>query len=260
MGKRKGVCRGSIADGERMMTQIDALGRPDVGRYGEGSWPAVLLNRMAWWVRRVHGQGKLLDLGCAEGFLLDTLGMGGIGLDMNPARLRLAARKGIRVCLGDANILPFPDACFDTVISMEMLEHVPEMGTVMDEVRRVLGRDGRWIVSVPSVTLKAREEMRRQGSPIYCDEREHYREFSGSSIPWFEHKFMAINELEKMLGQHGFELLKREGLFYQLPDAWLPGGWLKKLMETGIAHKICSHLPVIRNFPAWSILILRKCD
>jgi len=248
-----------MADGEGMISRIDALGRPDTGRYGIGSWPAVLLERMAGRVRSVHGRGELLDLGCAEGFLLDILGMGGVGLDLNPARLRHAARKGLRVCLGDANRLPFPDGCFDTVISMEMLEHVPEMETVMDEVWRVLEHGGHWIVSVPSVTLKAREKMRRKGAPVYCDDKEHYREFSGGPLPWFEHKFMAIKALEVLLAQHRFKLVKREGLFYQLPDAWLPGVILKKLFETGIAHSICSHLPVIRNFPMWSIFILRKC-
>jgi len=243
-----------------MISQADALGRPAFGRYTAGSWPAVLLERMAAWVRRMHGKGELLDLGCAEGFLLERLDMGGVGLDLNPERLRLAGKKGVRVCLGDGSKLPFSDACFATVISMEMLEHVPEMDAVMAEVWRVLEHGGHWIVSVPSVTLKARDDMRRQGRPVYFDEKEHFREFSGAEIPWFKHKFMPINELEMMFAQHGFKLRKREGLFYQLPDAWLPGVFLKKLTETGIAHKVCSHLPFIRQFPAWSIFILRKCD
>jgi len=247
-----------MADGEGMTIQAAALGYPDPDRYVASGWPAVLLDRMAWWVRRVYRQGYLLDLGCAEGFLLEWLGMGGIGLDMNPARLRLAAGKGLQVCLGDGNNLPLPDGCFDTVISMEVLEHVPEMGTVMDEVCRVLGSGGYWVISVPSVTLKAREEMHRLGMPVYCDEKEHYREFTGGSIPWFEHKFMALKTLELMLEQHGFRVLKRDGLFYQLPDAWLPGITLKKLMETRLAHRICARLPVIRHFPSWSILVLRK--
>lgn len=100
--------------------------------------------------------------------------------------------------------------------------------------------------------------MRELGSPVYCDEQEHYREFTGSAIPWFEHKFILLSGLAAMFRDHGFQVWHYEGLYFQLPDAWLPGTILKKVMETNVAHRVFSRLPVIRRFPCWTILILRK--
>jgi len=240
---------------------ISPLGGPTPERYQSGSWARQLLERVAWWAHRVHRSGTLLDVGCGDGELLHLFGGNqSYGIDLNPTRLPLALKRGLKVSLADGCQLPYRDGCFETVVSMKVLEHVPMMEKMMKGINRVLMTGGHWIVSVPSVTLKARQQMYRQGSPVYCDEHEHFREFSGSEIPWFKHKFMPLSDFEAMFRKHGFEVWRQEGLYFQLPDAWLPGTSLKKLMETNLAHRICSFLPVIRRFPYWTILILRKVD
>ncbi len=50
---------------------------------------------------------------------------------------------------GDARRLPFPDGSFDRVIAAEVLEHVPEDGTAMAELARVLRPGGTIAVTVP---------------------------------------------------------------------------------------------------------------
>ena len=50
---------------------------------------------------------------------------------------------------GDALRLPFPDDCFDRVICAEVLEHVPDDRTAMDEIARVLKPGGTAAVTVP---------------------------------------------------------------------------------------------------------------
>ncbi|WP_287963035.1 class I SAM-dependent methyltransferase [Alcanivorax sp.] len=241
-----------------MTTQPDALGHPDPGRYLSGGWPVALLERMAFWVRRVHHGGHLLDLGCAEGALLSCLGERGVGLDLNPDRLRLAADKGIRVCLGDGGLLPFPDHCFDTVVSMEVLEHVPDMSAVMAEVHRVLRPGGNWVISVPNVTLRSWYEMWREGRPYYCDEKEHYREFSPVRIPWFKHRFMHVKELERMLRNQGFEIWKRDGVRYLFPQWFFRAGWLQRCIESSNMDRAWSSVPWICLFPYWRIMVLEK--
>jgi len=213
---------------------------------------------MAYWVRRVYRRGRLLDLGCGEGALLELLGGRGIGLDMNPDRLRLAAEKGLPVCLGDGNMLPFPDGSFDTVISMEVLEHVPDMETVADEVCRVLRPGGCWIISVPCVTLRSWYEMWREKRPYYCDAREHYREFTPVSIPWFEHRFMLARELEKVLMDAGFEIRNRDGVRYLFPQWFSRLPRLQHCLESPCADRVWSHLPWLRFFPYWLIRVMHK--
>ena len=50
----------------------------------------------------------------------------------------------------DAMSLPLADGSADTVIALELLEHVPHPLTVLQEMNRVLKPGGRAIVSVPS--------------------------------------------------------------------------------------------------------------
>ena len=56
----------------------------------------------------------------------------------------------VGVLRGDATALPFPDDCFDAVVSSEVLEHVPDDTGALAELRRVLRRGGVLAVTVPS--------------------------------------------------------------------------------------------------------------
>jgi SAM-dependent methyltransferase len=49
----------------------------------------------------------------------------------------------------DGETLPFPDASFDTVLSVQVLEHTPEPRALMAEMCRVLSPGGTLVVCVP---------------------------------------------------------------------------------------------------------------
>jgi SAM-dependent methyltransferase len=49
----------------------------------------------------------------------------------------------------DALDLPFKTGSFDTVVCTEVLEHLPNAGPALQEISRVLKRDGHFILSVP---------------------------------------------------------------------------------------------------------------
>jgi SAM-dependent methyltransferase len=53
------------------------------------------------------------------------------------------------VVRGDLRRLPFPDASVDRVMASEVLEHVPDDATAMNEIARVLKPGGRAVVTVP---------------------------------------------------------------------------------------------------------------
>lgn len=106
---------------------------------------------------------KVLDLGCGEGRHVHGLHMVGgldvIGVDLDETSLE-KAREGLatlppqaegetRLQRGDATALDFPDATFDAVICSEVLEHLPDYGAVLREIRRVLKPSGKLCVSVP---------------------------------------------------------------------------------------------------------------
>jgi ubiquinone/menaquinone biosynthesis C-methylase UbiE len=54
---------------------------------------------------------------------------------------------------GDAARLPFPDATFDLVLAVEVLEHLPDPAAALDELARVAKPGAGALLSVPSEPL-----------------------------------------------------------------------------------------------------------
>jgi SAM-dependent methyltransferase len=234
------------------------LGHASPDRYRPGSWPHALLQRMAYWLRRSHRHGHVLDLGCGEGALLEAAGLRGIGVDLNAERLALAAEKGLRVVRADGGSLPFADDTFDVVVCMEVLEHVPRMEAVMSEVARVLRPGGRWIISVPGITLRSWYEMKRYHKAFYCDEHEHYREFSPVDIKLDGHKFMRTETFERLFLDQGFTLVDRDGVRYLFPRWFSRLQSLQQRLESPAADRFWVKVPFIRSFPYWIIRVFRR--
>jgi len=102
---------------------------------------------------------EVLDIGCGYGwFELNALRRGVsriVGVEITAGDLS-AARDGVtdpraEFITGSGTKLPFADDSFDTVVSWEVLEHIPK-GTEMEmyhEVRRVLREGGVFYLSTP---------------------------------------------------------------------------------------------------------------
>ncbi len=107
-------------------------------------------------------EGTVLDLGCGDGLLLDLLrsqGVSGVGLDASPEAIRTCAEKGLEVQIHTlSGPLPYQDASFDTVVLLDVLEHVYEPEALLTEAARVARK--RVIVSVPNFSsLPARLQV-----------------------------------------------------------------------------------------------------
>lgn len=98
----------------------------------------------------------MLDIGAKRGGLAVVAREQGLelaytGADLSAANVELARADGFDVV--QANVderLPFPDASFDCVFALELLEHLVTPLHLLEEMRRVLVDDGRVVVSVPS--------------------------------------------------------------------------------------------------------------
>lgn len=96
-----------------------------------------------------RAQGDVLDIGCADGAIRNALpGLRSyLGLDYPGTALGLyGTRPDV---LGDAASLPFSDARFDTVMLLDVLEHLARPELALAEARRVLRPGGRLLVTVP---------------------------------------------------------------------------------------------------------------
>jgi SAM-dependent methyltransferase len=76
-----------------------------------------------------------------------------VGLDVDRLETALAEKSGVydRVYTTPADRIPEPDASFDFVVSVSVMEHIPNLENVLREVSRVLKPGGQLIASVPSV-------------------------------------------------------------------------------------------------------------
>ena len=100
---------------------------------------------------------RVLDLGCGPGFyiaeLLDQVGVDGAitGVDASGPMLAVAAKRvqghdNVELHESDATNLPVPDGAFDAVVSVQVLEYVPDVSAVLAEIHRVLRPGGRVVI------------------------------------------------------------------------------------------------------------------
>ncbi len=95
----------------------------------------------------VRPGAAVLDIGCRDGGLKRYLpeGIKYQGVDITPEF------AGPEILIQDVSKgLPFPDATFDHVFCIEVLEHVPAPFTALREIHRVLKDPGVLVVSVPN--------------------------------------------------------------------------------------------------------------
>lgn len=94
---------------------------------------------------RAWARGRLLDVGCGnqpyrELFAPFIREYVGLDRDWRESRPDVG---------GDALRLPFPAETFETVLMIQVLEHLPDPLGAMGEIRRVLKRGGRVILTAP---------------------------------------------------------------------------------------------------------------
>jgi SAM-dependent methyltransferase len=97
-----------------------------------------------------HAGGSILDLGCGYGAYSTALvkaGLKCVGCDINIEYLKKAAQQGLPVVNVDTK-LPFPDRSFDSVIMFEVIEHVPDVESIVKEAFRVARKNV--LITVPN--------------------------------------------------------------------------------------------------------------
>jgi SAM-dependent methyltransferase len=70
-------------------------------------------------------------------------------VDISAPALKLLSERGGRVTLGEVTALPFPEATFDLVCALDIIEHVDDDETALQELSRVARPGGMLLISTP---------------------------------------------------------------------------------------------------------------
>jgi SAM-dependent methyltransferase len=102
---------------------------------------------------RDPGRGRLLDLGCGTGGVLRSWMSRRpcVGTDRSKLALEICRRRGFDTLVrSDLNHLPFPEGCFDTVLLLDVIEHLDDDVGFLREVARLAAPGGRIVIAVPA--------------------------------------------------------------------------------------------------------------
>ena len=99
---------------------------------------------------------KLLDIGCGweARFLkyIENYIEYGVGIDFKPPDLKSEKLETVKMKL--EHKLPFENESFDIVTMLAVLEHLSYPEDILKEINRILRKDGRLVLTVPSKIAK----------------------------------------------------------------------------------------------------------
>ena len=152
--------------------------------------------------QKLKPQGSLLDVGCATGdFLLALrrIGLEGVGLELSSYAIEIAHKRGLEnIIAGDLFTTDLDNQIFAGIHMSHVLEHLPDIHTVMRRVRNLLRNNGLIYIEVPYQFDSLLDRVNR-----------YFRRGTSSFGPFSIHHctFFTPKSLCNLLTQHGFEII-----------------------------------------------------
>lgn len=147
-------------------------------------------------IGRYKDTGRLLDIGCASGFLLDEARRRKwkvYGIEISKwAATYAKERLNLNVIRGTVEDAAFSDGYFDVIVMLDILEHLPDPKYTLQEARRVLKEDGVLYISTPNISSAISRILRAKWW----------------GINKFHLFYFSKKTLEKLLDVSGFKVKK----------------------------------------------------
>ncbi len=146
----------------------------------------------------------VLDAACGCGYGTEMLSRKvalAIGVDRNTDTISLCKERykkngNIDFLVADVGEIPFDDSYFDSVVGMEMIEHIEHPERFVSEAHRVLNHNGSLLISTPY----GNNTLLPDGKPF---SQYHIKEYTQ-------------REMEEMLQDFGFDVLQTYGQYILL--------------------------------------------
>lgn len=221
-GMKCPACATNFPIREGIQTFVDTPPAQDEG-YREGCFEVAhdIVENLFWFRKRndailhlfrryVNPKGRIIEIGCGTGLVLEFLRKNGFRADGGEIHLTalnmICERKDANYYLIDVTKLPFSEE-YDAVGMFDVLEHIDNDAAAIANVGQTLKKDGLFILTVP-----AKEKLRSHYDDVLCHKRRY-----------------ELKPLRTLLERNGFEVLKISYLFFFLyPFAYLNRALLQK--------------------------------
>ncbi len=169
---------------------------------------------------------KILEIGCGAGRLTNYLTQkrfNTIGIDISSALITEGCihYPDAIIFIASGGDMPIKDLTFDIVLSFDVLEHIPDVDTHINEVRRILKPGGFYLLQTPNKLTNVPFEIIKNNSftrykKYHCSLQTYWSLKKLLISHGFEVKFKKIpvmndfiyQKIEKVFGRAGSFLLK----------------------------------------------------
>lgn len=190
-----------------------------------------------------QARGVVLDVGCANQYMKKYIAQSDnyIGLDYYQTATQWYQTEPN--VFADAQKLPFSDECIDTLLLLDVLEHLPDPVLAIKEIRRVLKAEGRCIISIPFMY------------PLHDAPLDFQR------LTRYGLKKMMINQglMVKSIKQRG-KPLETAALLFNIAMTKTIINWIKRRHPALILSPLLPINVLIINIGCWFLSLLSKED
>lgn len=124
------------------------------------------------YIERYKRAGRVLDIGCGAGVLLDLArkeGWDTYGVEVSKVHCQYATNIGIKMTNSTIADAGFPDGYFDIVSMIQVLEHVMDPVKDCIEAKRILKDDGILVIDTPNIGTLIAKYQRELYLPLEPD-------------------------------------------------------------------------------------------
>lgn len=148
-------------------------------------------------------EALVLDVGCGDGYgtyKLSRAGYKAVGVDLSEVMIQKGKERGegpnLSFIKGDLSALPFENEQFESIMAINSLEWTEEPLRALNEIKRVLKKDGYACIAILGPTAKPRENSypRLYGKDVVCN----------TMMPW---------EFEQLAKEQGFKVVDGIGVY-----------------------------------------------
>lgn len=152
----------------------------------------------------------ILDIGCGEGLFAQILFDEKIDVGIDPDSRELSRAKDFDMykqlicCFG--NEIPGENESFNTILSNSVMEHIPDLGSVLKETYRLLADDGSVYITVPTNLFDQYSVINQLllGVGLKGTANNYRKFFNGF---WRHYHYYDVAGWRKLFSENGFEIV-----------------------------------------------------